>query len=221
MNTAPDPLLSQLRSLDSSPSSVADDDVIASDVARGRQAVRRHRYSRTVAALGVMAIAGTLGFTALSPSGETPTRGPSAAATSSTPQGPTLQLVSYTGPQADGYRVGTVPEGYRIIASDSGSLVIGGPDDAGIDPSDFSDRIVVMSHSRDEALPTDGVVVDVGGEPAHLISQEGGTRTVVFSARNGRHFDLQVWGTIALTDAQVVHLANDITVTQDASESVG
>ncbi len=221
-----DNLLTRLRSLGSPVSEPATDSEVREDVIRGRSSVRRTRYTRSVSVLGALAVAGVLGVTALNGAGSGPATGvdqasPSTGVTAG-PEQDGLRLVAYTGTQPQGFQVATVPNGYTVVNSDPGALVIAPPGDKGTAKAEFSHRITVMLHSKDAGAPSSGTQVQVNGQPGTIWSTDDNDGTRVLSyTDNGHPVDIQVWGDIGLSDEQVVTLAEGITVTDDVIQGVG
>src|SRR5450756_242193 len=98
-------------------------DVVAADVARGHHALSRQRRRR-FAGLGAAVVA----VTVTSQPAQLGRSAPSAAGSpTATAQTPKVQLAAYTGPQPAGFRVSTVPAGWRVTSSNDYSFVVAPP----------------------------------------------------------------------------------------------
>ncbi|SEL29526.1 hypothetical protein [Rhodococcus maanshanensis] len=195
------------------------DQVIEQDVRRGRAALRRIRVRRGAIGGGVafaLAAAVTVGATGVMGSGQQvqPVAGgdhPSVQVGSST-----VRLVAYTGDQPAGYTISRVPEGFVLQGSSPSFLTLARQGD-NTPANYFVDKILVSLESAAPSL--EGGAVSVHGAPA-VINVDEGTRTLHYT--DGAHsLLLQAWSGIGLTDAQLVDLAEGVTVTPDAVAPVG
>lgn len=212
-------------------------DVVAADVARGRQAVtRRQRRRFTVAgALAVVAVAATVGLSQIEVSTD-PSR----------PRGQQLHLVAYTGEQPVGFKVSTVPDGWRVVSSDESAFVVepagrapvdaGSPSaaaaaqDAGVASGAVSyEGRIVVSLQGESHFPEESAVreVEVGGRtgrlghPLEAPGKLSDTRWLFFPDVTGRNVNVQVPGNVGLSEEQIVDFAEGITVTGDVVEPKG
>ncbi|WP_430791926.1 hypothetical protein [Actinoplanes sp. G11-F43] len=199
-------------------------DVVAADVARGRQAVARRNRFRVGVAGAFAAVAVAAGAVSVGPFG--------GAAPPSTTAGQ-LTLVAYQGEQPVGFEVSTVPDGWRVVSSDASAFVVE-PDTRGVLPSDaggglsLEGRISVslqgLSHFPDESPIKKVDVNGQKGELGHPLEAEGklsDTRWLFFTTSAGKSVNVQVPGEVGLSDEQVVDFAGGITVTGDAVEIGG
>jgi hypothetical protein len=212
-------LIDRLARLDGTASSPTDD-VVAGDLARAHTALGRRRRTRAAfAGAGLtLGVGAALGVVAVVGSNDTDTP-PSVAPPADTGH-PALDLVDYNGPQADGFELAKVPEGYEIQGSDEFVLTLAKPGDHSHYLA-FDGKVVVMLESQDAPQQLGkGQDVTVNGEPAVLQTNGEGTRNLRYF--DGEHLVLiQVWETIELTDDQIVELAEGITVTGNVEAGVG
>jgi len=204
-------------------------DVVAADVARGHRALARRRLVFSGTAVAVLAVA-ALGAAQIGLPGGAATTG--AQGSGSKTQTSRLQLVAYTGAQPAGFRVSTVPEGWRVVSSDRSMFVVTPPGQDLPAPApgaaiSLYGQITVSLQSLSQ-LPAGSPVtkVDINGRPGELGFPEEakGTlsdlRWLIFPDGAGRKVLVQVPGELGLSDDQIVRFAKGITVT-DQAESVG
>ncbi|MFG1785147.1 hypothetical protein ACGFIU_22145 [Rhodococcus oryzae] len=198
----------------------ASDEVISQDLERGRMALRSYRFRRGAVGVGAtfaVAAAAFVGFNGTLDSAGDDQQiaiGTSVSAEQSVP----VRLVAYTGEQLQGFIVGSIPEGYVLQGSTPSDLVIARQGDQNPGNS-YIDKIVVSLQSKDDANSYEGTQVTVKGQRG-AISEEEGTRILEYT--DGKNALLvQVWKGIELTDAQIVALAEGVTVTSEAVAPVG
>lgn len=199
-------------------------EVVAADVARGRQAVTRRNRFRMGAAGAFAALAVAAGAVSVGQFGGA--TGPAATAGQ-------LTLVAYTGEQPVGFKVDTVPDGWKVVSSDASAFVVE-PNDRGVRPSDaggglsLEGRISVslqgLSHFPDESPIKKVDINGRAGELGHPLEAENklsDTRWLFFSDASGKNVNVQVPGEVGLSDEQIVDFAEGITVTEEAVEVAG
>jgi hypothetical protein len=216
-------------------------DVVAADVARGHHALSRQRRRR-FAGLGgaaVVAVVAAVAVTVTSQPAQLGRSAPSAAGSpTATSQTPKVQLAAYTGPQPAGFRVSTVPSGWRVTSSDDYSFVVAPPGAPAVpagskaghkvsDPGSYVGKLVVMLQGMSE-LPSDSqpAQVTVNGKEGQLGFAEGGTGNtryewLIFPDSAGHKVLVQIPAALGLTQAQIVSFAQGITVTSAAKATVG
>jgi hypothetical protein len=205
-------------------------DVVAADVARGQRALTRRRRQRfAFSSLAVVAVAAVaVGAGQIGQSGGAKTtvgKGPGTTTSR-------LQLVAYTGAQPVGFEVSTVPEGWQVVSSDKSMFVVTPPGQDTAPPApghavSLQGRISVSLQSLSSLLDGSPVTkVDINGRAGQLgfpWEAEGklsDTRWLIFPDASGRKVLVEVPGELGLSDDQIVHFAEGITVTDEA-ESVG
>jgi hypothetical protein len=203
-------------------------DVVAADVARGHQAMKRKRRRR-FAGLGAATAAVAAVAVAVIPPAHLgrPAPGVSAGGSSVTAHTTKVRLVAYTGAQPAGFTVSTVPAGWQVIASDDYSFVVAPPGAPVSQPDSFVGRIVVMLQGMSEFSSDSHVTqVTVNGREGQLgLTADGNTATgskwLIFPDAAGHKVLVQVPTSLGLTDAQIVSFAQGITVTRMAKAGVG
>lgn len=203
-------------------------DVVAADVARGHRALARRRLLLSGAAVAVVAVAVGAAQIGL-PGGATTTDAGGPAPQTRTSR---LHLVAYTGEQPAGFRVSTVPEGWRVVSSDRSMFVVTPPGEEPPAPApgaavSVRGQITVSLQSLSQ-LPAGSPVttVKVNGRAGELGFPEKakGTlsdlRWLIFPDGAGRKVLVQVPGQLGLSDDQIVRFAEGVTVT-DQAETVG
>lgn len=207
----------------------AEADVVAADVARGRQAMKRKRRRR-FAGLG----AATVAVAAVAVAVVQPAHlgrsapGVSAGGNSSVPAHTTkVRLVAYTGAQPAAFTVSTVPAGWQVVASDDYSFVVAPPGAPVGQPNSFVGRIVVMLQGMSEfSSDTHVTQVTINGREGQLgLTADGNTATgakwLIFPDGAGHKVLVQVPISLGLTDDQIVSFAQGVTVTRLAKASAG
>lgn len=202
------------RLADETPAAVPDE-TVRRDVLRGRGALLRQRVRRGVAGLSIAAVA-AVGTAVVVGDPASDDGGPRIAQPSER-GGSDLGLVAYTGEQQPGFVVEKVPAGFVLQGATEFSLDVARADDSS-DLSVFVDKLVVMLESQDAGAPT-GTKVVVGGHDGWLRHTEGNQ---ILTYDDGRHrVVVQAWGSLGLTDAQVVEFAEGVTVTAQAQAGRG
>ena len=188
-------------------------DVLDADVTRGRSA-RRRRTGRA-AGLGVTA-ALALGLAVAVP-------------LSSTPPAAAVPLVAFVGDQPDGFVLDVVPEGWRVLASNEGELVLAAEGDDGADPGWYEGRIAVSLLSEG-SLPSDldtAPEFTVDGVDVRVYPMKGadggadGTHGVFVPQEDGAYLYAQVPPEVHWSAQAAADFAATITVTDDVQGSVG
>jgi hypothetical protein len=204
-------------------------DVVAADVTRGHQAMKRNRRRR-FAGLGAATAAVAAVAVAVIPPAHLGRSAPEVSAggsSSVTAQTTKVRLVAYTGAQPAGFTVSTVPAGWQVIASDDYSFVVAPPGAPVSQPDSFVGRIVVMLQGMSEFSGDSHVTqVTVNGKEGQLgLTADGNTATgakwLIFPDAAGHKVLVQVPTSLGLTDAQIVSFAQGITVTRMAKAGVG
>lgn len=187
---------------------------VAADLARGR-AARRRRTGRFTG-LGVAAVL-AVGLAVGLPT------------TTGTAPAAAVPLVAYVGDQPAGFLLDTVPEGWRVVASWPGELVLAGADDDGENPGSYVGRIVVNLVDR-AGTPLDaaeGGTVRVDGTDVlvhELLGATGpdGYRGAWVPLGDGQDaLYVQVPPEVRWSAQDVARFAVGITVTADAQKGVG
>jgi hypothetical protein len=189
--------------------------IVAGDVARGHHAVRHRRRQRFAFAFAgaFVAVAAVLVGIGI-PTAGSDTR---------------LELVAYTGDQPAGFKVSTVPDGWRVVSSDQSSFVVAPP---GVDISapgageavSVRDQITVSLQAL-SSFPEKSPVreVDINGKdgrlghPLETLDKLSDTRWLVFPGDTGSNVQVQVPASVELSDDQIVAFAEGITVTDQAT----
>jgi hypothetical protein len=196
-----------------SPQPVAEE-TVRRDVLRGRGALLKKRVRRGIAGLGIAAVAAV--GTAVVVSNPSADNAPQVAQPSER-GGSDLGLVAYTGEQEPGFVVTKVPAGFVLQGATEYSLDIARSDDTS-DLSVFVDKLVVMLESPDAGTPT-GTPVTVGGKQGWLRHAEG--NQVLTYDDGQRLVTVQAYGSLGLSDAQVIEFAEGVTVTAQAQAARG
>ena len=203
------------------------------DLARGQRALRRRTARRLALRTGV---GGALAAAALAAGPFASSNGthgpatadsssPSAIATGATPDAKKLELVAYEGPNPHGFELELIPDGWKITNSGESTFVIA--------PEDYVDPVptegVIDMHglsvvlAKDVPSPLVGRHVTVNGRPGivFVTSDNDGTRTLFVRQPSGLHLAVQLNGGLGLDEADLVAIANGITITPDAVGSAG
>jgi hypothetical protein len=219
-----------LRSLSYTDAGPVHPEVVAADLARGHHAVSRRRRQRFAFAGAFVAVAAAA-VVGIGQVGA-PATGSDTAAPETVAGAPRLELVAYGGDQPVGFKVSTVPAGWRVVSSDRSSFVVAPPgaDDA---PAAAGQAVSVMDKimvslqglsTFPEESPVRKVDVDgKSGELGHPLESPGklsDTRWLVFPGDTGDNVQVQVPASVGLSDDQVIAFAAGITVTDEA-ESIG
>ncbi|GIG41761.1 hypothetical protein [Cellulomonas phragmiteti] len=187
-------------------------EVLDDDLARGHRA--RRLRSRRAAGAGVTAVL-AVGLALAVPLTSTP---PAAA----------VPLVAFVGEQPDGFVLDVVPEGWRVLASTPGDLVLAAEGDSGEDPAVYTGRIVATLLAPG-SVPDDlgtAPTVTVDGEVVSVYPMLGadgpdGTHGVFVAQGDGRYLYVQVPAEVHWTAQAAAEFAATVTATGDATASVG
>jgi hypothetical protein len=220
-------IIHELSSLAGPTGPAPSEDTITADLARGRHAAKRRRLT-IAAATGVTAIAAGItaitGVTALTPAPHTTAQ----TDTNTVPDGTagsgtaTVQLVSYTGAQPDGYTLGKIPDGFTIETSDQHNLILA---PTNIDQTaTFDDGMVDLrgkiwiSMQGSFTYDIDQRKVMINGHPALIALSAGEAPATEVQFQTGTHtVNIQIGNGITLTDQQITEFAESITVTGNPS----
>lgn len=210
------------------------DEIVAQDLARSRRALSQRRLRRGLGAgVAALAVAGATVLVVHHPGGSAPTRAahdpstrppvastpagpPASASTGPDPSGTAIsplavKLVSYSGPQKNGFIVSKIPAGWTLADSEPGFLTISPPGDTTNDGASFVDKLTVMLRSADDTGPLQGVPVTVGGRPGAVVTDTG-VKTLTWN--DGKHWvQIQAWSNLHWNDQQLVDFASCVTVT--------
>jgi hypothetical protein len=207
---------------------------IAADVARGHRAMNRRRRFRVagvgltaaVAAAGLsLAVAGPFGASGSNVAGQQ-TPPPSASAPSSASAN-VVQLAAYTGNQPVGFKVDTVPEGWKVTSMSREAFVAVPPgtpnrhEQKGVVSFEGAIAVMMQGSSR---FPADASLtkVKVRGEDGQLgLTDDKTAKWLIFPDAAGRKVLVQVPVELGLSDDQIVQFAQGVTVTDEARASVG
>jgi hypothetical protein len=189
------------------------EDTVATDLGRGRAALRRRRLRMGGAvSAAALVIGGTAGY--LGVSGQ-PAARQHHGATASAPL--KIRLADYNGQQPHGFNVASVPQGFhlQIQASNANSFILA-PPGADKSPYSFVGKLVVTAEAASElgGWKSDGDrSVTVHGGQGRIGDQKGFGTQLWFSVGNGIVVDVQAWDSIGLTDQQLINFANGVTTT--------
>lgn len=191
---------------------------VQADVRRGRVALRRRRARRTVTAAAPATCLAVVVAIALqgSPGTPAPTVIERGDAVADTVQ---VKLVAYRGPQKDGFRIASIPEGFDLRAQDSSALHLVLARRGDTTSSDvYVDKLVVFLRSvSDRGSP--GTPVKVNGQPGGIRSDDA-SRTITFKVGDV-WVQAQCWNTVGLTEQQLVTFAEGIQVEGNPSVTRG
>lgn len=187
--------------------------VLDDDVARGHRARRQH--GRRAAGAGVTAVL-ALGLAVGIP------------LTSTDQTAAAVPLVTFAGEQPEGFVLDVVPQGWHVLASTSGDLVLAAEGDAGADPASYEGRIVA-SLLGDASVPDDlatAPTVTVDGEEVSVYPMWGedgpdGTHGVFVPQADGEYLYVQVPAEVHWTAQAAAEFAATVTATGNAVASVG
>lgn len=182
------------------------------DLDRGRRA-RRHRTRLVGTGLG-----GAFAVTAAVGIGFGTSASPAAA----------VELVAYTDQQPAGFTIEQVPEGWHVLASDAGSLVLADADDSGADPSWFEGRIVATLVGE-ASLPTslEAETFTVDGDRTLVYGMLGadgqpdGTLGVFAEEGDGAYLSVQLPPELGWSGEVAAEFAGGLAVTGSAEPTVG
>jgi F0F1-type ATP synthase membrane subunit c/vacuolar-type H+-ATPase subunit K len=204
-------------------------EVVADDVARGHHAVTRRRRQRFAFAGAFVAVAAAavVGIgQGMAP--VTSSDGVTAAPRTGT-QASRLELVAYTGDQPVGFKVNTVPDGWKVVSSDQSSFVVAPPgvkaSPAGAgEPVSVADKISVSLQGLSK-FPAESPVrkVDINGKkgelghPLETMDKLSDTWWLFFPGDTGSNVQVQVPASVELSTDQIIAFAEGITVTEEAT----
>lgn len=182
------------------------------DLSRGQHARRRRRGLVGTGALA--AFAATVAVVA--------------PLTSGAPPAAAAELVTYTEQQPAGFTIDEVPEGWHVLSSDRGNLILAGSDDTGADATSFEGRIVASLVSE-ESVPTslEPETVTVDGQETLVFDLLGaddspsGTLGVFAPLGGGDYLSVQLPPGLHWTAEIAAQFADGLDVTDDADHSVG
>jgi hypothetical protein len=213
-------LLHRLSRLDGTAATSESD--VAGDLTRAHTALARRRRTRAAVAGAGLTLGVGAAFGVVAVIGNDEGAAPADIGASHAPRHAqaSLRLVEYTGAQPEGFELAKVPEGYVVQGSDAFVLTLAKPGDHSHYLA-FDHKVVVMLASQDAPQRLgEGRDVTVNGTPAVLQGGPGETRNLKYF-QDDHLVDIQVWEDIALTDDQLIELAESITVTADVQAGVG
>jgi hypothetical protein len=199
-------------------------DDAAADLARGHRALARRRRQRLAGLAGGVAVVAGVAVTVTLPGQAGRNAAPATA--SAAGAHPAIQLAAYHGAQPAGFTVGTVPAGWRVVASDAYSFVLAPPGTSTAPSADgqgvsFLGRIAVMLQGDSTVAPHAKVTaVTVNGHPGQLV-RDVGTVGLFYLDAHGHKVQVQVPAALGLSNAQIVRFAAGVTVTSAAKAGVG
>jgi hypothetical protein len=201
---------------------------LTADLARGRSALRRRRFTLAtngalaLAVVGGLVVAGTSGAFDGSSAPDATAAAPAApAGVTSTDLSSAIEFVAYHGAQPEGFTVETVPDGWKVQGANAYVLLITPP--SGVSPSldDFVGKLAVMLESQDASGPYEGKQIAVG-DAQGVISRPGdGYGQLHWTDAQGHHLVVQWPDDKQWTDQQVADFAAGVTVTSDAKAGRG
>ncbi|WP_306213452.1 hypothetical protein [Actinoplanes sp. RD1] len=175
---------------------------MATDLARGRRALRRRR-TLTGAAGGVFAVAAVgavISYGAATPPGEYAAPAPSV--TSSVVR---TELVAYRGKQPEGFVIDKIPSGWEIYRSSATALTIAPLGTFAKDPELWAGKNTVMLQALADAEPS-GTRVQVGGRPGILtrMDAEGDAKALLVRQPSGMYLTIQIRDARGWSDDDIV-----------------
>ena len=193
-------------------------DVVASDLRRGRAALRRRRGMRATAGLVLAAAAVAVGVAVVPNLGGDETTGRTITAPGNSAADTGVPLVAFDqGDVPKPISPALAPEGWTVSGSEF-ALVISRPS-VTTSPDDFRGKLVAML-AGDSTAGADARSVVVGDEQGSL-SQQGNTTILLFPLPDGRVMDVQAPQSLHWDTATLVRFAEGLTVTADAPTSRG
>ena len=208
----------------------------ATDLARGRQLLRRRRQ-RLAGLAGVTAavLCGVLVPLALQ--GSAPSHHPAPAAVASSRPQPThsqpsqtatpaqpsrqIKLVAWVGTQPPGYQVAWMPKGWVVQGSTPFALVMAPPNAPNKNPDVYSDKLVVMLQSRDAtAPPADWANQPVNGREGKFDVQDD-TQILTFKNATGQWVVIQAPVSLGWDSAELAKFAGGVQVLAAAQQGRG
>jgi hypothetical protein len=197
--------------------------VLDADLARGRRALRARR--RNTIAGGTFVLAAALGVSVVGFGGGGSAGPAPAAQAAPAVTTPHIAFVAYTGDQPAGFRVDSVPEGWRVQGVSAYTLDIT-PPDLHTDLNDFRGKLVVMLESADADLSDipDGFSVShvtVDGRPALLLKPGDGYGSLHWTDASGHRLDVQWPLDAGWTDAEMTQFAAGVHATSAAKAGRG
>lgn len=182
------------------------------DLRRGQHARRRRR------GMVGTGVAGTLVATAAVGLSLGPTAGAAAA----------VELVTYTDAQPAGFTIDEVPEGWHVLSSDQGNLILADGDDPGADANSFEGRIVASLVGA-ESLPTvlEAQTFTIDGAETFVYDMLGaddepsGTLGVFVAEADGSYLSVQLPPELHWDGEAAAQFAGGLDVTDSAEPSVG
>jgi hypothetical protein len=182
------------------------------DLSRGHQARRRR------ARLAGSGVGGAFAITAAVGIGFASSAAPAAA----------VELVAYTEQQPAGFTIAEIPDGWHVLSSDAGSLMLADADDTGADPSSFEGRIVATLVGT-ESLPSslDAQTFTVDGDRTLVYemlgadSQPSGTLGVFVPEGDGGYLSVQLPPELGWSGEVAAQFAGGLDVTGAAEPTRG
>lgn len=182
------------------------------DVSRGQRARRRRNRIVGSGVGGAFAVTAAVGI------GFTSSAVPAAA----------VELVAYTEQQPAGFTIEEVPEGWHVLSSDAGSLVLADGDDTGADPASFEGRIVATLVG-DESLPAslEAQEFTVDGDRTLVYEmlgadgEPGGTLGVFVPEGDGGYLSVQLPPELGWSGETAAQFAGGLDVTGSAEPTRG
>jgi hypothetical protein len=191
----------------------------ASDLARGRNLLRRRRGLR---AAGITAACAAVAIAVVPAVTHGPAPHPSAASPAiATVKG--VRLVAYTGTQPPGYTVKEIPDGWVIQGSTSYLLTIAPANDPDKSPDSFLGKLVVSWESVG-ATSANGQPVTVAGRPGYYSEQNADgvlTQTLIWKDTKGRWISVESAASLGWNETALAKFAAGVTVTSTAKPSLG
>ncbi|MGW6131219.1 hypothetical protein ACWFNE_14440 [Cellulomonas sp. NPDC055163] len=182
------------------------------DVSRGRRARRRRTRLVGSGVVGALAVTAAVG----------------ASLTSTAPSAAAAELVAFTAEQPAGFTIAEVPEGWHVLSSDAGSLVLADADDPGADPNSYEGRIVATLVGE-ASVPTgiDARTFEVDGRDVLVYElldadgEPGGTLGVFAPEGDGDYLSVQLPPELHWEADLAARFVEGLDVTASAQHSVG
>jgi hypothetical protein len=214
-------VIDRLEDLGNTPIRPPSHEAIASDVVRGRSALRRRRRMAGALLVPLAVIVGG-GISWLASAG--PHGGQHAPRTAAQSNRVKVKLVDYVGQEPQGFHVGIVPQGYDLDlqASTPFEVVIAPAGDADKNPDSFIGKLAITAEDASELGGLSSLgnqSVSVGGNPGRI--GDDGTATQIWWQIGSIIVDVQCWDSIGLTHNQLVTFASSVTTTPQLQLSHG
>ena len=214
-------VIDRLEGLGTTPIGPPSPETVASDVVRGRSALRQRRRRAGALLVPLTVVAGG-GISWLASQGSQ--AGQPAPRVSTQSNGIKVKLVDYVGQEPQGFQIGVVPQGYDLDlqASTPFEVVIAPAGDADKSPDSFIGKLAITAENASELGGLSSLghqSVSVSGNPGRI--GDDGTATQIWWQTGSIIVDVQCWDSIGLTRDQLVAFASSVTTTPQLQLSHG